>query len=55
MGWLIFIDTNKEILFGKSEVVETTYLLAAILNFIVENKPTQISIGVFENNDINHL
>jgi hypothetical protein len=38
-GWLIFIDTNKEILRGKKEVVETTYLLAAILNFIIENKP----------------
>ena len=48
-------DTNKEILRGKAEVVETTYLLAAILNFIIENKPAQISIGVFENNDANHL
>jgi len=38
-GWMIFIDANKEILRGKTEVVETTYLLAAILKFIIDNKP----------------
>jgi len=51
-GWLIFIDANKEILHGKAEVVETTYLLATILNFIVQNKPSTITIGVFENNKV---
>ena len=54
-GWMIFIDANKEILRGKTEVVETTYLLAAILKFIIDNKPNQISVGVFENNDVNPL
>ena len=39
-GWLLFIDYNKEILKGKSEVVETTYMLASIINFIIENKPS---------------
>ena len=34
-GWLVFIDSNKEILKGKAEVVETTYLMAAIINFII--------------------
>jgi len=46
---------NKELLHGKAEVVETTYLLATILNFIIQNKPSSMAIDVFENNPIDKL
>jgi hypothetical protein len=54
-GWLLFIDANREILHDKAEVVETTYLLATILGFIIQNKPSSITIGVFENSNIDKI
>ncbi len=53
LGWLIFINAKQHILLNRTELVESVYMLTAVLTYALYYLPSQIKVAYLESKSRN--